>query len=348
MLSSWLKKKLMGPAGGCKASVRPASGVRVPVPRYERTGTGAFHMQGDRSIHAVGQADRRPEAMADVPGVCELPLTRAVVQYRDIHEVRRSGGRIQDIGLGLILEGRYASSAEAIDLGSAAVKRLDLSAELVVLDWVYEPTLEHVNDLVRRIAESGGRTGPDELGPYCFNLALSVLDRVGYGPLTRPSILRIGFRDICRDLDLHEGTSVRIAMGPGSLARAHLDYDGATLVFRTASHGPDPVLEDGLGEAFPGQDVRRLLSDAGATSVAYQVRFPLPLTLSEARETLALVRTGLATLLARFEGERYRSLDDQVRTFGARETLARLHLRESRTRTVPVRRRGPSTGGVVH
>ena len=40
--------------------------------------------------------------------------------------------------------GRYAATAEALDLGSGKVKVLDLSTELVVLDWVYEPTLEHV------------------------------------------------------------------------------------------------------------------------------------------------------------------------------------------------------------
>jgi hypothetical protein len=95
-------------------------------------------MVSEQSAHTGLQPERRPEAMADVPGVCELPLTRAVVQYRDVHEVHVPGGRIEDIGLGLVLEGRYASSAEVIDLGSAAVKRLDLSAELVVLDWVYE------------------------------------------------------------------------------------------------------------------------------------------------------------------------------------------------------------------
>ena len=61
------------------------------------------------SIHSAS----RPEAMADVPGVCELPLTRAVVHYRDLHEVDPPGGRIQDIGLALVLEGRFASSAEA-------------------------------------------------------------------------------------------------------------------------------------------------------------------------------------------------------------------------------------------
>ena len=54
--------------------------------------------------------------MADVPGVCELPLTRAVVQYRDLHEIDYPGGRIQDIGLALVLQGRYASSAQVVDL----------------------------------------------------------------------------------------------------------------------------------------------------------------------------------------------------------------------------------------
>ena len=44
------------------------------------------------------QSESRPEAMADVPGICELPLTRAVVQYRDIHEIDLLGGKIQDIG----------------------------------------------------------------------------------------------------------------------------------------------------------------------------------------------------------------------------------------------------------
>ena len=61
------------------------------------------------SLHSTA----RPEAMADVPGVCELPLTRAVVHYRDLHEVDPPGGRIQDIGLALVLEGRFASSPKS-------------------------------------------------------------------------------------------------------------------------------------------------------------------------------------------------------------------------------------------
>ena len=78
--------------------------------------------------------DIRPEAMADVPGVCELPLTRAVVQYRDVHEVDMPGGRIKDVGLAVVLEGRYASHAEVVDLGSAEVKLLDLELATVAAD----------------------------------------------------------------------------------------------------------------------------------------------------------------------------------------------------------------------
>lgn len=288
--------------------------------------------------------ERRPEAMADVPGVCELPLTRAVVQYRDVHEVDLAGGRIQDIGLALVLEGRYASSAEAIDLGSADVKVLDLSGELVVLDWAYEPTVDHVNELVRRAATSGEQGA---LRRFCFSTALRVLERVGFGPLTRPSILRIGFRDICRDLDLHDGTSVRLVMGAGRVTRAHLDYDGNALVFRTATSAPDEALEEALIGAFPGGDLRRLVADAGGTG-GYQVRFPLPLTLAESRSFLDAVRSGLVHLLARFEPDRYGAVERVVDTFGHRETLARLRMPGDRTRYLTVRGRVSAGGGSIH
>jgi hypothetical protein len=293
--------------------------------------------------------DRRPEAMADVPGVCELPLTRAVVQYRDVHEIDMDGGRIQDIGLALVLEGRYASSAEAIDLGSADVKLLDLSSQLVVLDWVYDPTLEHIGGLIAGAARvvPGQR---DELSKFAFRLALRLLERVGFGPLTRPTLLRIGFRDICRDLDLHEGTSVRIIAGPGRVVRAQLDYDGNALFFRTAADRSDPDLETALLEAFPHADARRLLpSPAGGSG--YQVRLPLPLTLDEARSTLAGIRSGLGHLIARFEPERYRSLQPILATFGSRETLARLNVPGARERYALVRPAAASiglAGPVVH
>lgn len=277
--------------------------------------------------------DIRPEAMGDVPGVCELPLTRAVVQYRDVHEMDAPGGRIEDIGLALVVEGRYAASAECVDLGSGQVKVLDLSTELVVLDWVYEPTLDHVAGLLTAAA-STGETAP--LRSYAFRLGLRVLERVGFGPLTRPSFLRIGFRDICRDLDLHEGTSIRFVLGPGRLTRAHLDYDLCALIFRTAFHEPDPGLEHALADAFPGGDLRRLVSRVETDPLHYQVRFPLPQHLGEARTALAMMRRGLAALMARFEPDRFRTVDGLMDTFGARETLAALRLRDPDRRAVPV------------
>jgi hypothetical protein len=292
--------------------------------------------------------DRRPEAMSDVPGVCELPLTRAVVQYRDVHEIDMDGGRIQDIGLALVLEGRYASAAAAIDLGSAEVKQLDLSSQLVVLDWVYDPTLEHVSRLVAEAARGSGPV-PEQreaLRRFSFRLALRLLERIGYGPLTRPSLLRIGFRDVCRDLDLHEGTSVRIVAGAGRILRAHLDYDGNALLFRTAGERADPAIEAALLEAFPHGDMRRLASsDTGIAG--YQVRLPLPLTLEEARATMTGIRSGLAHLVARFEPDRYRSLAPVLETFGTRETLAQLHVPGARERFTPVRPRA-AAGPVVH
>jgi len=278
--------------------------------------------------------DTRPEAMGDVPGICEVPLTRAVVQYRDVHEMDAPGGRIEDIGLGLVVDGRYASSSEAIDLGSGRLKVLDLSTELVVLDWVYEPTLQHVSSL---LAAAGSNAGDEALKRYAFRLGLRVLERVGFGPLTRPSFLRIGFRDICRDLDLHEGTSIRVVLGPGRLSRIHLDYDSAALVFRTAYHEPDARLEHALLDAFEGAEVRRLVPGASVDALSYQVRFPLPETLDEARADLAAMRMGIASVVARFEPERFEALGPMLDTFGTRETLAALPRQEPSVRAVRVR-----------
>jgi len=278
-------------------------------------------------------ADARPEAMGDVPGICELALTRAVVQYRDIHEVDTPGGRIEDIGLALVVEGRYAATAEVLELGSGRVKVLDLSTELVVLDWVYEPTLDYVSEL---ITASAADQAHEDLRRYGFQLAMRVLERRGFGPLTRPTLLRVGYRDICRDLDLHEGTSIRLVLGPGRLTRAHLDYDACAIVFRTAFRQADAPLEHALREAFPSATLRRLEPMTVADSIEYQVRFPLPTSLAETRGCLALMRRGLAAMLARFDPSRFASVARLMDTFGERETLAGLHIHEPSAYVVAV------------
>jgi hypothetical protein len=282
----------------------------------------------------------RPEAMGDVPGICELPLTRAVVQYRAVHEMDTPGGRIEDIGLALVVEGRYAASCEAIDLGSGRVKVLDLSTELVVLDWVYEPTLEHIAGLITATASSQQE---DPLRQYSARLGLTILERLGFGPLTRPTFLRIGYRDLCRDFDLHEGTSIRFVLGPGRLTRAYLDYDPCALVFKTAFREPDAQLEHSLAAAFPSAELRRFETTSDADAIDYQVRFPLPTTFSEARTSLAAMRLGLASLMARFEPLRYESVGHLMETFGERETLAGLSVHEPLSSPVTVSSPNPST-----
>lgn len=294
--------------------------------------------------------ETRPEAMADVPGICELPLTRAVVQYRDLHEVDPPGGLIRDIGLALVLEGRFASSVEALDLGSSTVKSLDLSSELVVLDWVYEPTLDHVNNLLadRALGDRSQEAG-SKLESYSFQIALELLGRLGYGPLTRPTILRIGFRDICRDLDLHEGTSVRIRMGEHNITRVHLNYDANALVFHALSAEPDSTLETAVLAGFPDNEVTRLSQEHNGGTVQLLVRLALPISLSGARRGLQTIRLGLNRLLAQFEPDRSEEVEQQLSTFGPRDTLSRLHLHERPLRSIALRAQdGPGGPHTVH
>lgn len=267
--------------------------------------------------------ESRPEAMADVPGICELPLTRAVVQYRDAHELYRSGGRIQDIGLAVVVEGRFASSVRAMDLGSAEVKYLNLASELVILDWVYDPTLAHIRALAATGRDGGSTAGfvpSSELRRYCFDLALRVLGRRGFSPLTRPTLLRIGFRDLCKDLDLHESTVVRIVTERGEVTRVHLDYDANALVFRSADSFLPKTMKAAIREVFPGRPIQRSAPvDAGAP--AWQVRFGVPVTFAELRASLLAMRRGLNHVFARFEPERFRSVEGVLATFGERATL---------------------------
>ena len=274
-------------------------------------------------MQSATATESRPDALADVPGICDLPLTRAVVQYRDVHELHHPGGRISDIGLAVVVAGRFASSARAVDLGSAEVKYLNLTTELVILDWVYDPTLTHLRAL------SDARENPsrgEQLRRYCFDLALRVLDRRGFTPLTRPILLRIGFRDLCKDLDLHESTVVRIVTSPGVVTRVHLDYEANSLVFRTPERSGAHGLGDVLREAFGRLPVGRSAPTGREPWEIHHVRFGVPVTFQEVLGSLRSMRRGLSRLVARFEPERFGTVSGLTSTFGERATLHRLNL----------------------
>jgi hypothetical protein len=286
------------------------------------------------------------ESESALTGTFEVSLTRAVLPFRDGADGSPPGGRIQDIGMGVVVDGSDPVRADVIDLGSAEFRVVDLSGPLVVMGWLYPSGLR---SLCRVVADADG-SGIERARAFTFNMALRALRGAGFGPLTRATVLRIGFRDICQDLDLHEGTAVRLLLPAGGVVRAHLDYDTVTLVVRTARSTPNPDLEAGIAEAFPGRDLLRgPMRDALGAQV-YQVPLDIPRTLSETRALLGDLRKGMVRLLGRFEPERLGSLRELTTTFGERDSLRSLgDLAEApRLENVAVPRSAPAGSGSVH
>lgn len=286
----------------------------------------------------------RPEAMADVPAVCEVPLTRAVVQYAEGQVLSDHSASGSDLGLALVLDGAVASRALCLDLGSGSVRTLDLATQLVVLDWVYPPTLSHVQDLMTPVP--GRAEGSGDLSRYCGEILHAVLARAGFGPLARPTLLRMGFRDIARDLDPHEDAAVRVLLGPARVARIRLDADHVRLVVATGSSDRDPAFEAALGEAFPLFELRRVIPSAAEGTLSYLVLLSVPAAPTELRNLLDRVRRGIARIMARFESDRLAGVETQLSTFGVRDSLARLDLRDPRGRSEPVGRGFPASGSL--
>ena len=233
----------------------------------------------------------------------------------------------------ILVAGRFASSARAVDLGSAEVKYLNLATELVILDWVYDPTLAHLRALSDAREKHPARGA--QLRRYCFDLALRVLNRRGFTPLTRPILLRIGFRDLCRDLDLHESTVVRIVTAPDVITRVHLDYEANSLVFRTPERRGNQGLGQALREAFGALPVERSRLGGGEPGTVHHVRFGVPVTFDEVLRSLRVMRRGLTRLVAHFEPERFGTVSGLTSTFGERTTLDRLNFGDARCGVVP-------------
>ena len=262
----------------------------------------------------------RPVPIAAFAGAHESSLARAIVRYRPVPD--GDDEAIDDLGLALVLEGEYAVSAEVLDLGSGRTREIDLGAELVVLDWAFETTLEYVRILRLASGDTApGAPASEPLRQYCQALALGALRRTGYGDLTRPIFLRVGFRDIVRDLDLNDTCAIRLALDDGDYARIRLDVDHNALLIETTGDGASPDLERLLLDAFPIAEVRR------TPRPAYQLRFALPVDLGEARELMAEIRRGVLRLFEVFEPERHRAIREALDVFGPRDTLRRLERR---------------------
>jgi hypothetical protein len=281
------------------------------------------------------------DADASLTGTFEVSLTRAVLPYGDGRDHVPSGGRLRDIGLGVVVDGSDPARADVIDLGSAETRVVDLTGPLVVLGWLYPSGLRSL----RRVVDG---TSPEELDrarAFTFNMALKALSSSGFSPLTRPTILRIGFRDLCEDLDLHEDTAVRLLPPSGGVARVHLDYETVTLVTRAGGLLPNRELESALIDSFGGRELLRGSLQDPVSAQAYHLPLPIPRSLAETRQLLGRLRRGFLSLFAKFEPDRYRSLRDLTGALGERDSLHSLKDRHATPRMETVLPAGaPATG----
>jgi len=264
-----------------------------------------------------------PERFRIVRESPDLSVSGAVVQYRPRHLIGTDRQRIDDIGVALVLDGQCAAACSALELGSGSAVELDLSHELVVLGWVDLDTLEEV----RRLAEHARPSGrvPTDAGPFCFGIALRSLKTLGYSTITRPSLLRIGFRDVLRDVDPDGARAIRFALSTGQIARVALDADANSLrVVLPRESNVGAAIESALTEAFPAADLRRLPSPTQPDATGYEVRLPLPLSMSELRALIEQMRAGITHLFWRFEPDRSQVVAEQLATFGRRDSLGRL------------------------
>lgn len=262
------------------------------------------------------------EHESPLTGTFEVSLTRAVLPYGDVSDRTPPGGRIQDIGLGVVVDGADPARSDILDLGSAEIRTVDLSGPLVILGWLYPSGLRSL----RRGVENSSEGNLERARAMTLEVALRALQGAGFGPLTRPTILRIGFRDLAQDLDLHEDTAIRLLLPAGGVVRIHMDYEAATLIARTGRSTPNVDFERTLAESFPTQEILRgRVRDDPSGAQAYHIPFSIPRSFAESRGVLTDVRAGLVRLLAHFEPERSRTVSDLTATFGERDSLRSFH-----------------------
>jgi hypothetical protein len=258
------------------------------------------------------------EHESPLTGTFEVSLTRAVLPYSDLSDRTPPGGRIQDIGLGVVVDGADPARSDILDLGSAEIRVVDLSGPLVILGWLYPSGLRSL----RRGVENSSEGNLERARAMTFEVALRALQGAGFGPLTRPTLLRIGFRDLAQDLDLHEDTAIRLLLPAGGVVRIHMDYEAATLIARTGRSTPNVELERTLADSYPAHEIMRgRLRDDPSGAQTYYIPFSIPRSVAETRGLLTEVRNGLVSLLAHFEPERSRTVSDITGTFGERDSL---------------------------
>ena len=198
---------------------------------------------------------------------------------------------------------------------------MDLNGPAVILGWVTPQRVQSLQSaLEARVAEAADGASERE-GLAGFSLIQGLLRRRGVDAYTLPVVLRLGFGDVCRDLDPHAHPAVRFRLADGGIARAQLDVSHAALRVSMNPSQDLTTLHEGLAAAFPQRTVTRGSSDALTGFGVLRVQLPIPGDLTEVRDRVTELREGLLSLLARFDPERHGTLQGVLATFGPRDRL---------------------------
>lgn len=262
-------------------------------------------------------------------GRCPVPLTGALVRLSERDAGLVEGGGLDDLGVGIVVDGTYPAAAEVLDLGSGRRRTLDLEGPTVLLGWLAAESVQPIRNLLETPSVPSDQASASDGASQASSFGLGLLRRRGVDGFTLPVILRMGFADICRDLDPHEHPAVRFHVSSRGVARAQLEAERATLRLVTSRTEGDRELREALEEAFPERELRRDRPDDLAGFSVLRVAFPLPDDLPGIRTLVGDLRRGLLDLLARFDPERHRTVDEMLTAFGPRDTL-RLLDREGR------------------
>ncbi|TVR64953.1 MAG: hypothetical protein EA422_05280 [Gemmatimonadales bacterium] len=254
-------------------------------------------------------------------GACEISLERAILRYRPPTRVHGAEGQGEDLGLGVVLAASAGGGGRILDLGSGRVNSFSPDGPVVLLGWVLASAVERIKANLEGNPQAIRRMG--------FAMAMKVLDRTGFGALTRPLFLRLGFRDVVQDVDPHEGASVRIQVTGQGVVTLHMDVDSAAVVVRAPWPHRYPALEEALASAFPSEGDSPVETELGSLSRSveisgrqtYRLDLPFPESVRESRLLLRRIRAGIMGLVAVFEPERHAAIAERVEVFGARDSL---------------------------
>lgn len=271
-----------------------------------------------------GSASRVSGAVPVAP-LSGAELAGCVVRWQGVGPGRIP--RLADLGLGVVPDEPDARDPgpgriQVYDLVSRQWRIADVSGPVSVLGRVPSAVLR------RLLSEEPPRApSPDVDPPGALAQVASILSGLGFGDASRPILLRMAFRDVVRDLDLHDLLAVRLGLPEGGVARVTLGEGRVELVVETSASPGAPglvALDRELALAFPGRPILPGWTGADRATAERRIRLEEPGSLDELAHLMDVVRGGLLAIMAAFEPRRHSACIEHLGAFGPRDSLALL------------------------